>query len=158
MLAQETVTRRSPTLQRWRGETAPGADAGGGGGGGGLGGGGGGGGAVTVIVAVPVWPSLVAVIVAAFAATADTRPLALTVATDALLVVQVTTRPVSGLPLASFGVAVSCTVCPACTLADAGLTVSDATGTTVTVIAAPPLCPSLAAVMVAGPAATPLPS
>jgi len=109
---------------------------------------------VTVTVAVPVLPSLVAVIVAAPAATADTRPLALTVATDALLVVQITTRPDSGLPPASFAVAVSCTVCPTCALAVAGLTVTDATGTRVTVIAAPPACPSLVAVIVALPVAT----
>ena len=143
----DSVTELSVTAETVRSVTVPGGDAGGGGGGGG-------GGAVTVIVAVPVWPSLVAVMVAAPAATADTRPLALTVATDALLVVQVTTRPDSGLPPASFGVAVSCTVCPACTLAVAGVTATDATGTTVTVIVAPPDCPSLVAVMVATPTAT----
>src|SRR5207245_8414575 len=72
-----------------------------------------------------------------------------------------TTRPLSRLPLASFGAAVSCTVAPTCTLAVAGLTVPEATGggaSAVTVTVAVPLCPSLVAVIVAGPAATPLTS
>jgi len=60
------------------------------------------------------------------------------------------------LPRASFGVAVSCTVVPATRLAIAGVTVTEATGTFVTVMAAVPLFPSLAAVIVAEPAATPL--
>src|SRR5205807_216747 len=90
------------------------------------------------------------------AATPDTSPLPLTVAADVLPLPHVTTRPDSVLPLASFGVAVSCTVWPTPTLAEAGLTVTDATGTLVTVIAAVPLCPSLVAVIVADPAATPV--
>jgi hypothetical protein len=108
---------------------------------------------VTVIAAVPLWPSLVAVIVAEPATTPLTSPLAFTVATEVLLLDHVIVRPVSGLPLTSFGVAVSWTVCPATTVADAGLTVTEATGTLVTVIAAVPLLPSLAAVIVADPAA-----
>src|SRR5438445_10631413 len=111
--------------------------------------------AVTVIVAVPFFPSLVAVIVAAPAATPVTTPLPFTVATAVLPLAQVTTRPASGFPLASLGVAVSCTVWPTGTLAVAGLTATDATGTAVTVIPAVPLWPSLVAVMVAAPAATP---
>src|SRR6266853_765507 len=110
-------------------------------------------GGVTVRADVPLCPSLVAVIVAEPATTPVTRPLALTVATEVLLLLHETTRPVSGLPLTSFGVAVSCTVWPACTLAGAGLTVTDATGTLVTVIADVPLFPSLAAVIVADPGA-----
>src|SRR2546425_8423652 len=94
----------------------------------------GGGGAETVSAAVPLCPSLVAVIVAAPAATPVTNPLPLTVATAGLLLAHVTVRPVSGVPLASFGVAVSWTVCPAWTLAGAGLTVTDATGTCTTVM------------------------
>jgi len=105
---------------------------------------------------VPLCPSLVAVIVAVPATTPLTRPLPFTVATDVLLLDHVTTRPVRGLPLASFGVAVSCTVWPAATLAVAGLTVTDATGTLVTVIAAVPVFPSLVAVIVADPAAPPV--
>src|SRR6266566_2334930 len=108
------------------------------------------------MTAVPLCPSLVAVIVADPAATPDTSPLPLTVATDVLLLDHVTVRPVSGLPFASFGVAVSCTVWPTPTLAEAGLTVTDATGTFVTVIAAVPLLPSLVAVIVADPGAMPV--
>src|SRR6266566_395335 len=111
---------------------------------------------VTVIADVPLCPSLVEVIVADPATTPLTRPLELTVATDVLLLDQVIVRPVSGVPLASLGVAVSCTVCPAVTVGDAGLTVTDATGTLVTVIADVPVFPSLVAVIVAEPATTPL--
>src|SRR5438309_1797030 len=93
----------------------------------------------TVIAAVPLFPSLVAVTVAAPAATPVTNPLPLTVAAAGLLDAHVTTRPVSAAPLASFGVAVSCAVCPPCRLAVAGLTVTDATATLDTVIAAVPL-------------------
>ena len=75
-------------------------------------------------------------IVADPATTPVTRPLPFTVATAMLLLAQVTTRPASGVPLASLGVAVSCTVCPTGTLADAGLTVTEATGTVVMVTAA----------------------
>jgi hypothetical protein len=61
-------------------------------------------------------------------ATPVTSPELLTVATAAALVLRVTDRPVSGVPLASFGVAVSCSVAPACTDAGSGVTVTDATG------------------------------
>src|SRR5439155_1201366 len=111
---------------------------------------------VTVIVEGPLLPSLVAVIVAVPAALPVTSPLAVTVATAVLLLPQLTVRPDNGLPLASFGVAVSCTVWPTGTDAVLGLTVTDATGTVLTVIAAVPLCPSLVAVIVAAPAATPV--
>src|SRR5437870_3662983 len=108
------------------------------------------------MAAVPLSPSLVAVIVTAPAAAPVTRPLLLTVAQAVLELVHVTVRPVRVLPLASFSVAVSCSVCPTSTLPDAGLTVTEATGTFVTVMAAVPLCPSLVAVTVAEPAATPV--
>jgi hypothetical protein len=72
--------------------------------------------------------------VAAPVATALTRPLLFTVATAALLVAHVTRRPVNGLPPASFGIAASCTFCPTETLAVAGFTVTEATGTAVTVM------------------------
>src|SRR5207237_9648753 len=68
---------------------------------------------------------------------------------------HVTVRPESGSPPASFGVAVSCTVWPACTEAVAGVTSTDATGTGVTVIVEVPLLPSLVAVIVAEPGVTP---
>ncbi len=65
---------------------------------------------VTVTVAVPLCPSLVAVIVAEPAATPVTSPVPLTVATPGALLAQAIARPLSGFPLASRGVAVSCTV------------------------------------------------
>ena len=108
---------------------------------------------VTVTLDVPLCPSLVAVMVAVPATTPVTSPLPFTLATAVLLLDQVTTRPLSGFPLASFGVAVSCTVAPCCTLAGDGLTVTDATGMVDTVTNAVPLCPSLVAVMVAVPVA-----
>src|SRR5947199_70939 len=111
---------------------------------------------VTVIVEGPLFPSLVAVIVAVPAALPVTSPLAVTVATAVLLLPQLTVRPDNGLPLASFEVAVSCTVWPTCTDAVPGLTVTDATGTVLTVIVAVPLCPSEVAVIVTEPAATPV--
>src|SRR2546426_369988 len=95
-------------------------------------GGGGGGGTVTVIAAVPLWPSLVAVIVAAPTATPLTNPLPFTVATPPLPVAQLTARPANGAPVESCGVALSCTVCPTSTLAAGGLTTTAATGTALT--------------------------
>src|SRR5437867_7722200 len=111
---------------------------------------------LTVIVAGPLFPSLVAVIVAVPAVTPVTSPPALTVATALLLLPQLTGRPDNGLPLPSFEVAASCTVWPTCTDAVPGLTVTDATGTVLTVIVVVPLCPSLVAVIVAAPAVTPV--
>src|SRR2546425_6003604 len=113
---------------------------------------------VTVTAAVPLFPSLVAVIVADPAPAPVTNPLPVTVAAAGLLDAHVTTRPVSAAPLASFGVAVSCTVFPTGRVAVAGLTVTDPTGTPVTVIAAVALLPSLVALIVAEPAATPVTS
>src|SRR5439155_1205433 len=84
----------------------------------------------TVTTAVPLCPSLVAVIVAEPTAPAVTTPLPFTIATAPLLDCQVMTRPVNGFPLASRGVAVSCAVCPTCTVGAAGLTVTAATGAT----------------------------
>jgi len=59
------------------------------------------------MAAVPLFPSLAAVIVAEPAATPLTNPLAETVAMAALLVAHVTTRPLRAAPFASFGVAVN---------------------------------------------------
>src|SRR2546426_601136 len=108
---------------------------------------------VTLTLAVPLLPSLVAVIVIgpprAFPVT---RPFPSTMAIVALLVCHVTTRPLSGLPLASLGVAVSCVLAPTSTLAAGGATSAAATGAEAeTVTAAVPLFPSLVAVMVTGP-------
>src|SRR3989440_383058 len=113
-------------------------------------------GGVTVIVDVPLCPSLVAVIVADPAATPVTSPLPLTVAAAVLLLCHVTVRPASELPFASLGVAVSCSVLPAVTVADAGATVTEATGVCTTVMAEVPLWPSLVAVIMADPATTPV--
>src|SRR5947208_14482040 len=110
---------------------------------------------VTVTDEVPLVPSLVAVIVAVPGVTPDTSPLLLTVATAVLELDHVTVRPERGSPLASFGVAVSCTVWPACTEAEGGVTSTVATGTFVTVTGEVPLFPSLVAVIVAVPGVTP---
>src|SRR5215472_499904 len=109
-------------------------------------------GVVTVIEAVPVFPPLVAEIVTEPAATAVTRPVLDTVATLVFDELQVMVRPVSGLPLASLGVAVSWAVWPTVRLDDVGETETEATGTRVTVIAAVPVFPSLVAEIVAEPA------
>jgi hypothetical protein len=122
-----------------------------------------GGAAVTVIVAAPVLPEDVAVIVAEPAATAVTTPLALTVAIEALLVDQVTVCPVIVFPFWSFTVALTEAVPPTTTELLAGETVTVvATGVggggvgAVTVIDAVPLFVPLVPVMVAEPAATPV--
>src|SRR5437660_4804775 len=75
---------------------------------------------VTVTLDVPLCPSLVAVMVAVPATTPVTSPLPFTLATAVLLLDQVTTRPLSGFPLASFGVALRCPVPPCCTRAADG--------------------------------------
>jgi len=77
---------------------------------------------VTVRAAVPNMLSLVAVMAAEPGPPPLTNPLPFTVATAALFVAHVTACPVSALPLASLGVAVSCTVCPAMMLDAAGST------------------------------------
>src|SRR5512143_3381018 len=89
---------------------------------------------VTVIAAIPLLVSDVAVMVADPAAFPETSPLVLTVATPALLVVQVIVRPLSGLRPASLGVAVSCTVAFTAMVAEDGVTSTDATGTVVPLV------------------------
>ena len=91
---------------------------------------------VAVIAAVLLFPSLVAQIVAEPVARPVTKPLALTVATAALLLAHVTSRPVSTVPVESFAVAVNWVVAPTVRLAAVGLTVTDATGTLLSVTAA----------------------
>src|SRR5437660_5106896 len=110
---------------------------------------------VTVMAAVPLFPSLVALIVMEPGVTPLTRPLVLTVATAVLELDHVTVRPESGFPPASLGVPVSCTVWPAFTDAGGGVTSTAATGTLVVVTAELPLFPSLVAVIVAVPGVTP---
>src|SRR5207249_4612 len=105
----------------------------------------------TVVTAVPPLPPPVP------AALPVTSPAALTVATLVLLLAHVTARPTSGLPFASFGVAVSGTVFPSSTVAVAGVTSTVATGTVVpTVIAPVSLSPSLLAVILAAPLVPPV--
>src|SRR2546427_4870551 len=107
---------------------------------------------VTVTAAEPLLPSLVAVTVTGPPAPLPvTSPFASTLATAALPLCQVIVRPVSGLPTASCGVALSCTVAPTTMLAVGGATATDATGMGITVTADVPLFPSLVAVMVTGP-------
>jgi hypothetical protein len=89
---------------------------------------------VTVTTDVPVFPSLVAVIVAVPGDTAVTRPFASTVAAG-LSEDHVTVRPVSVTPFASVVTAVSCLVFATTTVADDGLTVTVATGVAITEIA-----------------------
>jgi hypothetical protein len=110
----------------------------------------------TNTVDVPVLPSLVAVIVAVPVPTPVTTPVAETVAIAVALELHVTMRPVSVLPPASFVMAVNACVVPATTLAETGLTVTVATGTGTTLTVAVPVFPSLVAVIVAVPRATPL--
>src|SRR5881409_1500454 len=82
----------------------------------------------TVMAELPLFPSLVAVIVADPATTPVTSPVPFTPAADGLLFDHVIDRPTSVLPSASFSVAVSCSVWPSFTVADAGVSVTVATG------------------------------
>src|SRR3989442_6405210 len=107
---------------------------------------------VTVTAAVPLCPSLVALIVTAPAPAPVASPLADTVAIAVLELVQLITRPPSTLPAASFSVAVSCTACPTRTTAVTGLITTDATGTFATLVVADPLWPSLVVLSVDAPA------
>jgi hypothetical protein len=107
-----------------------------------------------VIDAVPDCPPIVAVSLAVPTATAVTRPVPDTVATDAGPMAQVTARPVSTFPLASYAVAVSCAVWPGVRFDVAGVTDTDATAASLAVTVADPVLPPLVAVIVALPAAT----
>lgn len=98
---------------------------------------------VTVIVDVPLFPSLVAVIVAEPGATAVTRPEAETVAAAVALDDHVTVRPVRTLPPPSRTVAVSCDVFVTRSVAVLGETETVETAGAVTVIADESVCPSL---------------
>jgi hypothetical protein len=111
---------------------------------------------ITVTDAVPDFPSLVAVIVTVPGETPVTTPTDDTVATVLLLDVHVTARSVTTVPIWSFTVAVSVVVCPVMTLAVAGVTVTLATGSAITVTVDVPLFPSLVAVMVAVPPDAPV--
>jgi len=116
----------------------------------------------TVIVALPLLPSLVAVIVAEPGALASTTPVLDTVAIVGALVDQVIVRPESAAPFASRGVADSVTDPLMARLAVPGLTATDATGiggggvVAVTTTCAVPVLPSAVAVMLVVPAPTPV--
>jgi len=80
-----------------------------------------------VIVAVPDFPSIVAVAVVVPGATAVTSPVVDTVAIAALAMDQLVVRPLNVFPFPSFGVAVSCWVAPTVSDGDAGVTSTVAT-------------------------------
>jgi hypothetical protein len=109
--------------------------------------------AVTVTTALPLTPSLVAVIVAVPGASARTTPFDDTVATAVLLEAHAIDRPSNTLPPASRKVPVTCCDPPTGRLAICGLRATEATGGRTTRIVAVPLMPSLVPVTVALPAA-----
>ena len=106
----------------------------------------------TVTVAVPLLPSLVAVMVAVPALTALTKPSVEIDATVLSEVAHVIARPVTNVPFASFVVAVSCVFWPTEIDNGFGVTTTVATGACVTVIVAASLFPSAVPVSVAVPA------
>src|SRR5439155_25222860 len=94
-------------------------------------------------------------------ATPVTSPLAETVATAGLLLLQLKVCPARVLPAASVATPASCAVPPTARLAVLGVTATVATGAgavAVTVTAAVPLFPPLLAVMVTEPTVTPVTS
>jgi hypothetical protein len=109
---------------------------------------------LTVRVALPVLPSLIAMICTEPALTEVTSPVEETVAMELLPELHDTLRPVRILPLPSRVVALACVVCPTVIVVDARETVTIATGTGTTVIEEAPVLPSLVAVIVALPSAT----
>jgi hypothetical protein len=109
---------------------------------------------VTVTLVLPLLPPAVASMVADPGATAFTTPVSETVATRALLELQVTGRSVTTVPSASRTVAVNVVDWPLVTLTLAGSTATLPTGTRITVTVALPVLPSLSAVTVAVPGAT----
>jgi hypothetical protein len=107
----------------------------------------------TKTVAVPLIPSLSAVIVAEPAATAVTLPVESTLATAVALELQVTFRPVSTVPFRSLSDTASETDSPAWREPLGAVSVTLATADGVTVIVAVPILPSTVALIVAVPAA-----
>ena len=111
---------------------------------------------VTVSEAVPDLPPAEAVIVAVPGLTPVATPDVDTVAMLALLVVQVTGRSVTVVPLMSLTVAVKVVVPPSMTEALDGETVTLPTGRSDTVTVAVPVLVSLVAVIVAVPGSRPV--
>lgn len=106
---------------------------------------------VTFTAALPVFPSTRAVIVARPELMPVTSPVVSTVAMLGWSVFQATRRPERSAPAESIVRAVSCTVRPAGKVDEEGVTITESTGTGVTVILAVAARPSLEAVMVAVP-------
>src|SRR5512146_614531 len=111
---------------------------------------------VTVIVAASLLPSAVPVIVALPGATAVTMPVASTVATPPLLLVQMTARSLSRLFAASYAMAVSGVCAPGVASMWFGRTTTFATGVFCTVIAAMPDLPLALAAICVVPSASPV--
>src|SRR4029450_8628900 len=107
----------------------------------------------TATNAVPVTPSLAAVIVTVPALSPVTRPVLDPSATASLLELPPTARSVSTV-VPDRTVAVSWTDAPTARLLDAGATLTLVTGMRLTVIVAEPVFPSIAARMTARPAPT----
>src|SRR5256885_4982883 len=91
----------------------------------------------------PYTPLFRSVIVAEPGVTPETSPALLTVATEVLLLDQVTTPPEHTAPFPSLGEAVCRLVLPAWNVAVGGVTSTVATGTLVTVTDGVPFFPSL---------------
>ena len=108
---------------------------------------------VTVSVVLFATPSLVAVMLVVPAVCVVTKPLAFTVATAVFDDDHTIVRPVSTLLPTSRSTALACVVAPATTLVAVSDTVTEFTGTTVTVNRAKFVAPSLVAMMVAVPLA-----
>jgi hypothetical protein len=109
---------------------------------------------ITVIEDVPVFPSLVAVMLALPTETAVTSPAPSTVAIAGLLEVHATMRSDTPVLFASLTSAENCCVEPETTIAVGGLTVTEATDTGTTVIEAFPDTASLVAIIIADPLPT----
>lgn len=110
---------------------------------------------VTVTVVLADLPSLVAVTIDVPGPAAATRPIADTVATEALLVVHVTVRSIAIVPSVSVMNGVNVPVSPTVS-ASADGSWTNPTGTRDTVTATVAVCPSDVTVIVAVPAATPV--
>ena len=109
----------------------------------------------TLIVAVALCPSTVAEIVVVPGATAVATPSVEMAAIVGSALLHVTGRPVSTCPSASFAVAMNACVPPSVTVADAGLTASEATGPCTVMLAAAER-PSTVAVTFVVPGPTPV--
>lgn len=107
----------------------------------------------TVTVADACFPSTDAMITALPGEMPVTMPVLDTLASEGVLLDQITGRPVSDWPLTLRAMALSCTVPPTTMLAVEGLISTAATGSGATVIVACPVAPSLVAVIVAVPVA-----